>query len=210
MLKQEPIDMTKETIIRRIIGITALVLWVVAIVPKFFLSENMMVWQLDNWALLFAPLLTLAYIVMLAIHIVKGKHWIVKLSVCISCALIICACIVMFFSSRHWLYVKIWGNKDYVVYSEYRGAIDPDEYVLYKRNGLLNKKMYNIGGGWRGQLRKVEFTFYEPLDLIREERDAVPFDSDSIYHITVYHRLSDGHCYSQEQNDSLQALINKQ
>ena len=47
----------KAKTIRRIIGITALVLWVLAIVPKFLLGEDMLVWQLDNWALLFAPLL---------------------------------------------------------------------------------------------------------------------------------------------------------
>ena len=54
--------MKKANTIRRIIGITALVLWVVAIVPLFFLGYNdRIVWRLDQWALWFAPALTLVF-----------------------------------------------------------------------------------------------------------------------------------------------------
>ena len=195
----------KTTTIRRTIGITALVLWVLAIVPKFLLGEDMLVWQLDNWALLAAPLLTLAYAVML-ITIAQRKSWIVKLSVWISCIIFALVCVVFFFSARTWLYVKVWDNKDYAVYSKYRGAIDPDEYVLYK--GILNKEMYGIGSDNFGMVKDVEFTIYEPFDLIKEEYGVTAFESNLVLsHDTIFYRLSDGKRYKQEQNDSLLALI---
>ena len=199
--------MERKVAIRRIIGITALVLWVVAIVPKFLPGEDMLVWQLDSWALLFAPLLTLAYTVMLT-YIAQRKNWIVRISVWISCFLFALVCVVFFFSARSWLYVKVWNNKDYAVYSKYRGAIDPDEYVLYKRTGILNKAMYGIGSDNFGMVKDVEFTIYEPLDLIKKEYNATAFESDRILsHDTIFYRLSDGKRYKQEQNDSLLALI---
>ncbi len=197
----------KRVNIRRIIGITALVLWVLAIVPKFLLGEDMLVWQLDNWALLAAPLLTLAYTAML-INIAQRKNWIVKLSVWISCIIFALVCVVFFFSARTWLYVKVWDNKDYAVYSKYRGAIDPDEYVLYKRKGILNKEMYGIGSDNFGMVKDVEFTIYEPFDLIKEEYGVSAFESNLVLsHDTIFYRLSDGKRYKQEQNDSLLALI---
>ena len=45
---------------------------------------------------------------------------------------------------------KIWSNKKYVVYSEYDGIIAPSMFVLYKRDGLIDRRMYrmnNIGFG---------------------------------------------------------------
>ena len=54
------------TYIRRIIGITTLVLWVIAIVPRFILVKGeKMVFQMENWALLFAFILSIPYMIML-------------------------------------------------------------------------------------------------------------------------------------------------
>ena len=38
---------------------------------------------------------------------------------------------------------KIWSSKDYVVYSEYDGPIDPHKFVLYKRDGLIDRRMFS-------------------------------------------------------------------
>ena len=206
--------MTKTTIIRRIIGITALVLWVVVILSITLLSrDDEIVWQLDFWAAILAPVFTLVYSILWTIHISNGKHWAIKLAEGIWCAFVFFFCIVVFFVAVVCHDIKIWSNKDYVVYSEYGGFIDPDYLVLYKREGLVNKKMYIIGSEWRGLIKNAEYFIYEPFDLMREEVDVVPFsdsDSDSVYHRTVFYRLSDGKAYKQSQNDSLMTLIKHQ
>jgi hypothetical protein len=48
---------------------------------------------------------------------------------------------------------------------------------------------------------------YNEFDLIKEEIDATEFESDSIYHRTVFYRLSDGYQFEQEENDSLLDVI---
>ena len=58
-----------------------MVLWAMAVVPKIILQDSgsRLVCQLDNWAALFAPMLSIAYIIMATIRVTKGKHWGVKL-----------------------------------------------------------------------------------------------------------------------------------
>lgn len=201
----------KTTTIRRTIGITALVLWVIGILSLTVLGQDKLILQLDVWSVILAPVFTFVYSIMLTIHICKGKHWAIKLAEWIWCAFIFFFCIVVLFFAGICHDIKIWSSKDYVVYSEYGGFIDPDSYVLYKRKVLVNKRMHTLGSDWRGLMKKAEYFIYEPLDLIREEADVVPFSdsySDSVYHKTVFYRLSDGKRYEEELNDSLQALIN--
>jgi hypothetical protein len=214
--------MKKATTIRRIIGITALVLWVVVIVSRcFFLFGNRyrLVWQLDNWAFLFAPILTLVYAVMLTIHISRGKHWAVKLSEWLGCTLFVLLCLVEFFIAGVKLNYKVWGDKDYVVYSEYGGFSDPDVYVMYKRCGIVDHHMYTLdfysynppyvlGDDNMGGINSAEYVIYEDLNLI--QCDAVVRDNmneDSTFHATIFYRLDNGHRYNESQNDSLFALI---
>ncbi|MBO7490420.1 MAG: hypothetical protein J6T88_09095 [Bacteroidales bacterium] len=201
--------MTKKANIRRIIGITALALWVVAIVPRLFLGKDMLIWQLENWALIFAPILTLVYSVMFTSHFTKEKHLAVKISGWISCVLMVLLCVIVFCIAGARKNTKVWNDKDYVVYLEDRGFIDPDVCVLYKRDGVVYRRMYIIGSGGWAQVNNADYKMYESLDLIKEEVDWSTFDGDIIDHITVFYRLSDGKQYDQDKNDSLLALINQ-
>lgn len=201
--------------IRRIIGITALVLWVIAIVPKIILDHNSrLVWQLDNWAFMIAPIFTIAYAVLLTIYIANGKHWAIKSLVWIGCGVISLVCIGVFFIAGVFQDYKIWGNKDYVVYDEFGGFGDPSVYVLYQRKGILDERMYifRLGvwksNGARNEITSADYLFCEPLDLIKEETDVVINNNDSA-HITTFYRLSNGSEFDQSQNDSLLRLINK-
>lgn len=201
----------KAKTIRRIIGITALVLWAVGIVSKVTLGNDDILWgQLDFWALLFAPIMTVIFAVMLTKDVSKGKHWAVKLGMWMACIIVLLLCLITFlfvgvFLNNH---DSVWNNKDYAVYREYGLGIEPDIFVLYKRDGIVNHRMYRLGSRGFGQVKIAEYTTYEPLDLIKEETDWTQFESDSIFHITKFFRLSDGHPYKQDKNDSLLALIN--
>lgn len=202
-----------EVKIRRIIGIIALVLWVIAVVPAIVLSQRFrLVWQLNNWALFFAPVFTLAYAIMLTIRVSKGKHWAIKLLEWFFCVVFIIICVTVFFIAGVFLNYRIWGNKDYVVYDEFGGFGEPSVYVLYKRNGILDERLHFIRlGVWRNkgvsnEITSAEYLIYEPFDLIKEEAD-VNVDNDRA-HITTFYRLSSGSEYDQSQNDSLWRLIN--
>ena len=102
---------------------------------------------------------------------------------------------------------KIWSNKKYVVYSEYDGIIAPNMFVLYKRDGLIDRRMYRMNNIGFGELRGADYSMYNEFDLIKEEIDATEFESDSIYHRTIFYRLSDGYQFEQEENDSLLEVI---
>lgn len=213
----------KAKTIRRIIGITALVLWGVAIVFVFYFvlgHSYRIVWRLDQWAFLFAPLLTLVYAVMLTIRISKGKHWAVKLLEWFGCTLVILLCLFIFIVAGAFLEYKVWGNKDYVVYSEWGGIADPDVYVLYKRNGILDYRLhildfenyenppFVLGDDNLGGIKSAEYLIYEDLNLI--QCDAVVRDytnEDHTFNATIFYRLDNGHRYNESQNDSLFALI---
>ena len=62
----------------------------------------------------------------------------------------------------------------------------------------------NIGFG---ELRGSYFSIHKEFDLIKEDLDVTEFESDSIYHCTVFYRLSDGYQFEQEKNDSLLEVI---
>lgn len=64
----------KTNHIRMIFGITAMLLWLVAFVPKVVFGQDgdRLVWQLDNWALLVAPIITLVYVILLILMLSTG------------------------------------------------------------------------------------------------------------------------------------------
>lgn len=200
--------MKKANIIRRIIGITALVLWAVTICSAFLDEDVRMAYQLDRWAFGTALILTPVYAVMLTIRIGRAKHWLLKIATWIGCSIVIYVCGVLLFVSTMCSDHRAWSNKDYVVYAESNGWIDPDDLVLYRRAGLFDRKMYYLRCEDFLQNDKIEYTMFDTLDLIKEEITHLAyFESDSICHDTVFYRLSDGHRYGQDKNDSLLALI---
>ena len=201
----------KATTIRKIIGITALVLWAVAI-SSVFLDEGVRIaYQLDRWDFGIALVLTLVYAVMLTIHIGRGKHWLTKVAAWIGCVMVIYVCGVLLFVSTMFSDHRAWSNKDYAVYSESGGWIDPNDLVLYRRDGLLDKNMYRLRCEDWGQNEKVKYKMVDSLDLIIEESTYSPyFVDDSICHDTIFYRLRDGKVYHDSENDSLMTLINKQ
>ena len=202
--------MTKGKIIRRTIGIVALVCWVIFIVPKLILpSGDRLVWQLDNWALIVAIVLTAVYVVMSTIHIAKGRHWTIKILEWLGCVIFFLICCVVLFLAGIRDDRKIWSNNEYVVWDEYGGFVDPSLFVLYKRDGLIDRRLYIFSvDGW--QVKNADYTMYEDIDLMKEEADVSPFESDSVYHTTVFYRLSNGEQYDEAQNDSLFELIRKE
>ena len=195
----------------RIVGITALVLWAIAVVPKiiFWHSSSRLVCQLDNWAAVFAPMLSIAYIIIATIHVTKGKHWGVKLLEWTICLAVTLLCVVILFFAGLRLDHKVWGNKEYVVYDEYGGFGDPSVYYLYERDGMIDSKLCCLGGHCCNPIKNVGYTIYEPLDLIKEEADVETPESGDYEHITTFYRLSDGNPYEQSKNDSLWEVINR-
>ena len=203
--------MTKNTIIRRIIGITALVLWVVAFSSVLLNDGDRVAWQLDYWATIFALVLTPVYAVLLTIRLSKGRHWLIKVAAWIGCAIVAYVCVVIFLVFSMLYDHSVWGNKDYAVYSEFDDFIEPRNIVLYRRDGLVDRKMYRLRCEHTGQKEKVGYSIYDTLDLIKEEVEYTPFFAeDSICRDTIFYRLSDGKRYDETVNDSLLSLINKQ
>lgn len=195
--------------IRRIIGITALTLWVLAIVPKiiFYGDSQRLVWQIDNWAAMCAPVITIAYAVLLTIGLVKNKRWTIKTLGWLCCSAVILFCIVLFFIASVFLNYRVWSNDDYVVYDEYGGFSDPTLYVFYERNGLFDNRLHILESSFC-QKKNIDYIIYENLDLIKEEADVALFEDDNFEHITTFYCLSNGLQYDQSKNDSLFALTN--
>ncbi len=201
----------KPNRIRRIIGVTALVLWAMAVVPKIILQDSgsRLVCQLDNWAALFAPMLSIAYIIMATIRVTKGKHWGVKLLEWTICVAVTLLCVVMLFMAGLRLDHKVWRDKEYVVYDEFGGIGDPAVYYLYKRNGMIDNRLCCLGSYCCNPIKNIGYIIYEPLNLIKEEADVETPESGNYEHITTFYRLSDGEQYEQSQNDSLWEVINR-
>ncbi len=195
--------------LRRIIGITALVLWMLAIVPKiiFYGDSQRLVWQMDNWAAMFAPILTIAYAIILTIYLVRNRRWQIKVLGSLCCVAAALFCIVLFFIAGVFLNYRVWSNDDYVVYDEYGGFSDPTLYVLYKRNGLFDNRLHILESSFC-QKKNIDYIIYENLDLIKEEADVALFEDDNFEHITTFYCLSNGLQYDQSKNDSLFALTN--
>jgi len=144
--------------IRRATGITALVLWALALVPGLVLPEGVRpVWQLDTWATLFALILTVVYAILLMVHFAHARHWAVRVAALLVLTGVICVCAFGIFltflfdvADKH-----VWGNNEYVVYYESFFFIDDP----YEAGGCTSATDFWTGGcmpsataGWDGLL----------------------------------------------------------
>ncbi len=186
----------------------ALVLLGISFVPTLFLEDgDRLAWQLSNWAWILASMLIATMGILLAIRFTKGKRVLWKIMGWSCSILLSVACLISLFIAMAWHDEKIWSDEDYVVYSEYDGFIDPNMFVLYKRDGLVDRRMYYLNGIGFDELKEADYSIYNESDLIKEEIDATEFESSSVYHRTVFYRLSDGCQFKQEENDSLMKVI---
>ncbi len=180
----------------------------ISFVPTLFLKHgDRLVWQMSNWTLIFTSLLVAFIGVLLTIHYTKGKHGLWKTTAWSGCVILAITCLVSFYVAMVVRDEKIWSSKDYVVYSEYDGPIDPHKFVLYKRDGLIDRRMYSLGNIGFCEVKEANYSMYEDVDLIKEDIDAVEFEGDSVFHRTVFYRLRDGYKFEQEENDSLLGVI---
>lgn len=186
----------------------ALVLLSIVFVPTLFLENgDRLVWQLSNWAWILASMLIAIMGILMTIRFTKGKRILWKIMGWSCSIVLVMACLISIYIAMVKNDEKIWSNKEYVVYSQYYDFFDPNMFVLYKRDGLVDRRMYRLNNIGFGELRGADFSMYNEFDLIKEEIDATEFESDSVYHRTVFYRLSDGWKYRQEENDSLLDVI---
>ena len=186
----------------------ALVLLGIVFVPTLFLENgDRLVWQLNNWAWILASMLIAIMGILMTIRFTKGKRILWKIMGWSCSIVLVMACLISIYIAMVKHDEKIWSNKEYVVYSQYYDFFDPNMFVLYKRDGLVDRRMYRLNNIGFGELRGADFSMYNEFDLIKEEIDATEFESDSIYHRTVFYRLSDGYQFEQEENDSLLDVI---
>jgi hypothetical protein len=191
-------------------AIIALVLIGISFVPTLFLEHgDRLVWQMSNWSWICASLLIPIIGVLLTIYYSKGKHILWKILGCLGCMAWVIACLLNLYIAMLNHDEKIWSSKEYVIYSEHGGFIDPNTFVLYKRDGFIDRRMYHLRDIGFGELKGADYSFCNDLDLIKEEVDATEFESDSVYHRTIFYRLSDGFPFEQEKNDSLLEVIKR-
>lgn len=208
--------------IRRATGITALVLWALALVPGLVLPEGVRpVWQLDSWAMLFALILTVVYAILLMVHFAHARHWAVRVAALLVCTGVICVCSFGIFlaflfdvADKH-----VWGNKEYEVYYE---SYDRYQYVLYQRDGLLDRRLYAFSDGGLGRpfvlgddnlyrVYDVDYTFYKDLNLIECNADINPgWQAFDTTHVRYFYRLEDGQRYDDSLTDSLVRLTSEE
>ncbi|MCR5314153.1 MAG: hypothetical protein K6E54_11035 [Bacteroidaceae bacterium] len=190
------------------IAILTLVLLGVSFLPTLFFEHgDRLVWQLGNWAWLFSSLLIAIIVVLLTIRYTKGKYILWKIMGWLCCIVLVIASFISLYIALLMHNERIWSSKEYVIYSEYRGFFDPNTFVLYKRDGFIDRRMYILMDIGFGELKGIDYSFYNDLDLIKAEVDATEFESDSVYHSTIFYRLSDGVPFEQEKNDSLLKVI---
>ena len=201
-------DSKMKKLVKFGIAILTLVLLVVSFVPTLFLEHgDRLVWQLNNWAWLFSSLLIAIIGVLLTIRYTKGKLILWKIMGWLGCIVLVIASLISLYIAILMHNEKIWSSKEYVIYSEHGGFIDPNTFVLYKRDGFIDRRMYHLRDIGFGELKGADYSFCNDLDLIKEEVDATEFESDSVYHRTIFYRLSDGFPFEQEKNDSLLEVI---
>ena len=189
----------------------ALVLLGIVFLPTLFLENgDRLVWQLSNWAWILASMLIAIMGILMTIRFTKGKRILWKIMGWSCSIVLVMACLISIYIAMVKHDEKIWSNKEYVVYSQYYDFFDPNMFVLYKRDGIIDRRLYRLGNIGFGDLKEADYSMYDDLDLIKEEIDATEFESDSVYHRTVFYRLSDGWKYRQEENDSLMNVIKHQ
>ena len=211
--------MNKTTVFRRIIGIIALVCWAVTFVPWIVLPDgDRLAWQLQNWAMASSSILTIVYIIVLTVQYNKDEQkTLMRIRNMINCCVTVTICVAFFIFAALKADHKIWENEKYVIYG-YKvnddingGFCIPTIFDFYERKGIVDDRLGIIGDmraylfntGDLNRVRKIDYTIYEPLDLIKEEMDYMPNDTDSVRHLVSFYRLSDlSYCYDQSQNDS--------
>ena len=185
-----------------------LILIAISFLPQLFLTHgDRLAWQLSNWAWIFASLLIGAIGIIFTIHYTKGKHILQIVISWLGCIALVIACLISLFIAMVIHDEKIWSNKDYVVYSEYNGFIDPEMFVLYKRDGLIDRCMFYVGDNGFGLVKEANFSIYNNHNLIKEEIEEAELESDSVFHRTIFYRLTDGYHFEQDKNDSLLNVI---
>ena len=190
------------------LAIIALVLLGISSLSSLFLENgDRLVWQLSNWAWIFASLLIAIIGILLTVRFTKGKHILWKITGWLGCIALVLACLTSLYIAMVKHDEKIWSSKEYVVYSEYYDFFDPNKFVLYKRDGLIDRRMYSLGNIGFGDLKGADYSMYNDFDLIKEEIEATEFESDSVFHRIAFYRLSDGYPFEQEKNDSLMKVI---
>lgn len=188
--------------------ILTLIVLCIAFVPTLFLDNgDRLLWQLSNKAWMLASMLIAIISILFTIHYTKGKHCLLKILIWPSCFVMVMGCLISLYIAMVKHDEKIWSDKEYVVYSEYYDFFDPNRFVLYKRDGLIDRRMYFLGDIGFDEMKEADYSMYNEFDLIKEEIDATEFESDSVFHRTVFYRLCDGYEFEQEKNDSLLDVI---
>ncbi len=188
--------------------ILTLIVLCIAFVPTLFLDNgDRLLWQLSNKAWMLASMLIAIISILFTIHYTKGKHCLLKILIWPSCFVMVMGCLISLYIAIVKHDEKIWSDKEYVVYSEYYDFFDPNRFVLYKRDGLIDRRMYFLGDIGFDEMKEADYSMYNEFDLIKEEIDATEFESDSVFHRTVFYRLCDGYEFEQEKNDSLFDVI---
>ena len=189
-------------------AVIALLLLGISFVPTFFLEHgNRVALQLSNCSWICASLLIAIIGVLSTIHYSKGRHIFLKIIGWLVCGALVYVCLISLYFALIKHDKKIWSSKDYVVYSEYRGFFEANKFVLYKRDGLIDRRMFFLGDNGFGEVKGADYSMYNDFDLVKEDVDVTEFDSDSVFHCTTFYRLSDGYQYSKEKNDSLLNVI---
>ena len=202
----------KAKTIRRIIGITALVLWVGWIMLRPCLNKGWdnLLWQLDKYGFIFATLLSMIYLVWLIVHLVYGKHWGWKAVGGLCCLAIAFIGVVFIWVQASFMGKRLWSDGQYIVYLEHPdGFFDDRDVVLYERHGVIEKRKVILNTVFEGDDRlHSEYTVYEPYDLIKEEADVRYYGEKDVSHYTAFYKLSTGQRYNEEDTiDSIQGLI---
>ena len=192
--------------IRNIIGLIALILSTMALLCLILLDEgNYLAFQADVWLGYAALLSVIIYAFVWIIYAVKDQHWAIKTAL-IGVPIIGTLFFIVILFSVGFFHPdsRIWSNSQYSVYHESNQWIDPGHFVLYKREGMLEKSCCFLGSEFFNP-KNVQYTIYDDLNLICEEADW-SFDGRD-WHTTSFYRLSDGHPYEQEEKEYLKELI---
>ncbi len=160
----------KRSLILRIIGITAFVLMVMYFVLKFSFGESIrIIGQLDNWGLLIASILGIAYTIIINIEIVEeGKsdkrdishplsqekqpeikrvvEDIIIATYKIGMVVYVLVGLAIGFSAVKRFDYKVWENENYAVYSDYGRFFGRGPYYLFEKNGFYYKRLYPMMG----------------------------------------------------------------
>ena len=181
-------------ILRRVIGIIALVLLVMGLMCIFILDDGShLIYQIDVWIYRAAFFMVVIYGILCLFYAIRNLHWGLKLLISVIAVLGICyflfvAAIVGIFGKD----TRIWSTESYVVYHEPNFMIEPGRFVMYEQDGLIEKRCYAVGSEFVNP-DKYECFFDEERDFIRIEADWT-FDERS-WHTTTFYRLSDGKLY---------------